>query len=255
MDHDPRLVRPTLDQGSNILKNAIIAEGKQRIFESILDYFKSAIAEGSIRPGDRLLPERELAAQFNVSRASLREVLRALEMMGLLSVMPGKGTFVLSPNIQTLTGLLGFILNLRPALSNDILEVRTIIECEAVRITCLRISPEGVSDLESAINKMKSISPKRTSGREAAEADFAFHKGIIKATHNDFLIFLYGAIEILVRQSHVERWVDSLKYIPDAVQVLCEAHEAIFVAISKGDQDLAVKTMRSHFELPGSRVG
>ncbi len=235
-------------------KGSLIAEGKPRTFETILDHFKEAVSEGAIRPGDRLLPERELAAQFKVSRASLREVLRALEMMGLLSVTPGKGTFVLSPDIQTVTGLLVLILNLRPALSKDILEVRKIIEIEAVRITCLRLSPEGASELESALKKMHSLSKKETNGLEAAETDFAFHKAIIKATHNDFLIFLYGAIKILVKQSYTERWVDSLKYIPDAVKVISEAHQAIFEAIVKGDQDLAEEKMRGHFDLMGPRI-
>lgn len=230
-------------------KNPLIAESKQRIFETIMDYFKAAVADGSIKPGDRLLPERELAAEFNVSRASLREVLRALEIMGLLSVTPGKGTFISPPDTGTITGLLGFILNLRPGFTKDILEVRQIIECEAVRLTCLRLTPEGLSNLESAVQKMSTISNRGSNGPEAAESDFAFHNGLINATHNDFLIFLYGAIEILIKQSHLEGWIDSLKYMPNAVKVISNAHKSILDAVVKRDQLLAEETMREHFEL------
>jgi DNA-binding FadR family transcriptional regulator len=233
----------------------VITEGKGRIFETILDYFKGAVADGTIKPGDRLLPERDLAVQFDVSRASLREVLRSLEMMGVLSVIPGKGTFVLPPETQTLTGLLGLILNLRPALSKDILEVRKIIECEAVRLTCHRASPEELFNIEGAVKKMSAISNDEKNGIEAAHADFEFHKGIIRATHNDFLIFLYGAIEILVQKSHEERWIDSLRYIPDAVQVITKAHEDIYGAIVRKNESMATELMRGHFQLIGPRRG
>ena len=236
-------------------KNIIVADRKDRIFESILNYFKGALTDGTIKPGDRLLPERELAALFNVSRASLREVLKALEMLGLLSVIPGKGTFVLAPETNTLTGLMGMILTLRPAISKDIVEVRKMIECEAVRLSCSRASPEELSNIKSSLKKMRVISNKEKHGLEAANADFEFHEGIIKATHNSFLIFMYGALETLVKHSHVERWTDSLRYIQNAVEVISTAHEEIYMAIVKGNESTAEELMRSHFELIASRHG
>lgn len=236
-------------------KKTIVADSKNRIFESILNYFKGALADGTIKPGDRLLPERDLAVFFNVSRASLREVLKALEMLGLLSVIPGKGTFVLAPETQTLTGLMGMILTLRPAISKDIVEVRKMIECEAVRLSCSRASPEELSNIESAFKKMRVISNKEKHGLEAANADFEFHEGIIKATHNGFLVFMYGAIETLVKRSHVERWTDSLKYIQNAVEVVSTAHEKIYMAIVEGNESAAEELMRRHFELVAPRHG
>ncbi|MBW2026991.1 MAG: FadR family transcriptional regulator [Deltaproteobacteria bacterium] len=65
-------------------KDIVITESRKRVFEAILEYFKKALTSGNLKPGDRLLPERDLAAQFQVSRASLREALRALEMLGCL---------------------------------------------------------------------------------------------------------------------------------------------------------------------------
>lgn len=236
-------------------KNIIVADRKDRIFESILNYFKGALADGTIKPGDRLLPERDLAALFNVSRSSLREVLKALEMLGLLSVIHGKGTFVLAPETNTLTGLMGMILTLRPAISKDIVEVRKMIECEAVRLSCRRASPEELSNIKSSLKKMRVISNKEKHGLEAANADFEFHKGIIKATHNSFLIFMYGALETLVKHSHVERWTDSLRYIQNAVEVISTAHEKIYMAIVKGNESTAEELMRSHFELVAPRHG
>jgi GntR family transcriptional repressor for pyruvate dehydrogenase complex len=222
---------------------------QKRIFEDILEYFKGLVRKGKLKPGDRLLSERELALELGVSRASLREALRALEMLGFLSINPGKGTYVLSPNTHSLSAFTELTMYLRPTLFENILEVRVIIECEAVRLTAKRASQEELAYIRSALERMIMIPKGVGLAERASEADFEFHKGIIRATHNDFLIFLYDIIEVLLRRSHAERWAASLASIPDAFNVITRIHRGIYEAIEEGNEHVAGKWLGEHFSL------
>ena len=82
-------------------KDIDISRKKKGAFEEVLEYFTKTITDGKLKPGDRLLSERDLAIQFEVSRATIREVIRALEMLGIFSIIHGSGTFILSPKPQT----------------------------------------------------------------------------------------------------------------------------------------------------------
>ncbi|MBW1730903.1 MAG: FadR family transcriptional regulator [Deltaproteobacteria bacterium] len=234
-------------------KDIVITESRKRVFEAILEYFKKALTSGNLKPGDRLLPERDLAAQFQVSRASLREALRALEMLGVLSVIPGNGASIVQPDPHSLSKVFGLAMSLRPTISENILEVRKIIECGAVRVACKRASPAELAYIKSTLSRMQKVSNQDDSGIGASQADFEFHKGVINATHNDFLIFLYEILEILLKRSHAERWKDALRFVPDAAEAVTKAHEGIYEAIVEGNEEKAEELMRNHFLVLDSR--
>jgi len=128
-------------------KNSPIEQHRRRVFEDILLHFKDAIKKGELKPGDWLSTERVLASEFGVSRASLREALRALEMLGLLSITPGKGARVLAPDTNSISAFFELTLSVRPTFSENILEVRVGIECEAVRLACKRGSREELANI------------------------------------------------------------------------------------------------------------
>jgi GntR family transcriptional repressor for pyruvate dehydrogenase complex len=135
-------------------KEIAITQNKNRVYEAILEYFKKAFVDGTLKSGDQLLSERELALQFKVSRASLREALRALEMLGMLSVVPGKGTFILPPNAHSLAKVFGMAVSLRPMIYESILELRKIIQCGAVRLACKRATPEDLAFIKSSLSNV-----------------------------------------------------------------------------------------------------
>lgn len=233
----------------NKLMNIRIVGENIRIFERVLEYFKENIVKGKIRAGDRLLPERELALRFGVSRATLREALRSLEMLGMLSVIPGKGTYIIPPETRSIAELFGLALSLRPTISENILELRKLIECASSRLACHRASPDEIAMIRTSLQDMKNVGNKVNAGKMAAKADFNFHRGIIEATHNSFIIFLYSALETLLQESHSERWKSSLFHIPNASKVICEAHEKIYEAIKAAKENEAERLMRDHFEI------
>jgi DNA-binding FadR family transcriptional regulator len=228
-----------------------ITQNKNRVYEVILEYFKKALVDGTLKAGDQLLSERELAIQFKASRSSLREALRALEMFGIISVVPGKGTFILPPDPHSLAEIFGIALSLRPTIFESILEVRKVIECEAVRLACKRATPEDFRYIHDSLVDMRKELKQNGSGQKAAKADFKFHKGIIKATHNDFLIFLYEILYLLLTRNYTERWasLSKLNQLNNAWKLATESHEAVYDTIVAGDEIKAEECIRNHFKV------
>lgn len=224
-------------------KLVFVSSERPRIFERILEYFKRLMQQGEIKPGDRLLPERDLASQLGVSRTSLREALRAMELLGLLEIIPKQGASILTPNPGSMLSFLGLALSLRPIISEDILEVRIIIECGAARLATKRASREELAQMKAILDRM----PRTITGDDCgAQADFDFHDSIIRATHSDFLMFVYEAIEGLLRRSHRERRIALFNY-PRILQNLVKDHVAIYEAVAGGDEQAAEEKMREHF--------
>src|SRR5437773_8054561 len=93
-----------------------------RIYEEIVRQIKGMIAEGRLKSGDQLPPERDLAEKFLVSRTSVREALRALESVGLIEIRPGEGTFVREISVDALVEPLALVLLPQRALTEDLLE-------------------------------------------------------------------------------------------------------------------------------------
>lgn len=226
-------------------RNLFSTQPRMRIFDKIIDYFKQAMGGGKLKPGDRLPSERELAVRLGVSRASLREALRALEMFGLISISPGHGSYILPPNTRSLTAFFDLTFSLKPPISENILELRMIIECEAARLATKRSTPEELAHIKTLLDRMRNSEIGDNLG---AQADFEFHNAIIKATHNDVLIFVYETIEGLLKRSHYERRV-AVFNISGARDKLVAVHEDLYGEMVRGHQEAAAERMREHFRI------
>ncbi|MCF8038248.1 MAG: FadR family transcriptional regulator [Desulfohalobiaceae bacterium] len=200
--------------------------------------------QGQLKPGDRLLSERELCSQLGVSRSSLREALRALEIFGITSSVPGQGSFVMSPKFTSLASFFEMMLYLNKSISENVLEVRMLLECEAVRLAARRATPEELSSLKTVIERMPISLESEDFG---AQADFEFHTMIMQATHNDIIIFISEAIEGLLRQSHYERRVALFRCEKKIRDQLITVHWDVYEAMQSGDPNLAADKMREHF--------
>ncbi|HBP64409.1 MAG TPA: GntR family transcriptional regulator, partial [Desulfosporosinus sp.] len=82
----------------------------KKIYEQIVEQIGILVADGKLKPGDRLPSERELVERFQVSRASIREAISALELMGLIEVRAGEGTYIRQVNIDAVIAPLAWML-------------------------------------------------------------------------------------------------------------------------------------------------
>lgn len=221
------------------------SEANPRVFEVTFRMFKEQILNGELKPKDKLLPERELSQKLGVSRASLREVMRVLALLGVVEIRPGQGAFVREPDLSMLQDFFGLVLAMEPALYEHLLEARMAIECRAIRLACRYAGPEDKARLAEAITQIQATVNDPDLG---AEADFAFHAAMIQASGNKVLQLIYEAIATHLLRSHHERR-EAVVGRQEVIDSLPGDHIRVFEAIVAGDPDAAEAVLKEHFML------
>lgn len=216
----------------------------KRIYEEIIEQIRILVTEGHLQPGDRLPSERDLAGQLNVSRASVREALSALEMMGLLEIRSGEGTFIKRINIDSVVTPLTWVLSMEKDTVLELLEVRKMIEGQAVALATRRAKPEDLRELEDALQAMY---VDLQTGQLGEDADHRFHYAIAKASQNKILLRLMNAISDTMHQTLKASRI-RLYEGQDAPERLFREHSLVFDAILKQDSERARRVMLDHLD-------
>ncbi|CAK9886007.1 MAG: Pyruvate dehydrogenase complex repressor [Candidatus Erwinia impunctatus] len=171
-----------------------------RLSEAIEQQLETLIMEGTLRPGEKLPPERELAKQFEVSRPCLREAIQRLEAKGLLLRHQGGGTFVQSDLWQSLSDPLIGLLDNHPESQFDLLETRHALEGIAAYYAALRGTDE---DLERIRFCHVQIQSAQDEGNLDAEADavLQYQIAVTEAAHNVVLLHLLRCMGPMLKQN------------------------------------------------------
>lgn len=225
----------------------LVAAPKRRVFEDIVRFLTGEIEAGRLRPGDRLKPERELSAKLGVSRGSLREALKALEMLDVVELRHGLGVYVTQPDPDVLSRIFGTLVSMQPGQSEDIMETREALESHAVRIACRNAGSRDMARIRRALAVMVAET-EGGSGEAGSVADHEFHSAIVESTGNATLVFLYNAITGLLKRGHHERWL-SLFSIKDYWDRLNVVHTELADAIEARDEERAAVAMSRHFQV------
>jgi GntR family transcriptional repressor for pyruvate dehydrogenase complex len=211
---------------------------RSRIYEHIVGQINALIREGRWAPGDQIPPERELAERFKVSRTSVREALRALEMQGIIDSRQGGGTFVRTGDTEMLVGpLAAAILRGRRELA-EVLEVRELIEPGIARLAARRATAEHVAELETLLQRQRECI---AAERSFVEEDTAFHYTLAKAADNHILLRLHNVILDVLRESR-----QSYLHVPNRPQMSLRGHEAMLAAVKAKDTDAAYHASLAH---------
>ena len=212
---------------------------RDSLSEQIAARLLSLIREKKLHPGDRLPPERDLAAMMKVSRPSLREALRALSIMNLIEVRQGDGTYVstLRP-AELLVEHLDLIFALEDTTYLELFEARKSLEVGIVALAAQRITPGEIAELEDCLNEARS----NTEDREAfLQADVKLHSLITKAARNAILSSFMEAVSRLGDASR-HRTVE----LPGVPSQTIEDHRAIVAALKTHDPEAARQAMLTH---------
>jgi GntR family transcriptional repressor for pyruvate dehydrogenase complex len=211
---------------------------RSRIYEHIVDQIRALIREGRWSPGDQIPPERELAERFRVSRTSVREALRALEMQGVIESRQGGGTFVRTADTEALVPpLAAAILRGQRELA-EVLEVRELIEPGIARLAALRATTEHVSELEQILERQRECIER---GQPFVDEDTAFHYTLARAADNHILLRLHNVILDVLRESR-----QTYLHVPDRPQMSLRGHEAILSAVTNHDGEGAYQASLAH---------
>jgi GntR family transcriptional regulator, transcriptional repressor for pyruvate dehydrogenase complex len=209
-----------------------------RIYEEIVRQVKQLIAEGRLKTGDRLPPERELAEKFVVSRTSVREALRALESLGFIEIRPGEGTFVREMSVDALVGPLALMMTSQREAIGELFEARRVLEPAIAALAASRATPDEVQEMERIL---ESQAREVAAGRTGLAEDAAFHTAIGAAARNHAITRIVHAIMDLLTQSREE----SLN-TPGRPTRSHQDHRRILQAIAKRNSTAARQAMLDH---------
>jgi DNA-binding FadR family transcriptional regulator len=213
---------------------------KARLSDEIVKQIKETLFAGKLQAGDRLPAERELAEQFETSRASVREALRTLEQEGMIHVRKGVGggAFIAELDHRPVTNSFQTLLHLKKISIKDIAEARLIFEPEAARLAAERVTEEDLRELEEVIKQMSVA----VEGRELPDSfDLKFHQIIARAAGNPILAMLAESLLGVASKTITE-----LHPSMDTLRHVLASHRKVFEAIRKRNGKLAYRTMRQH---------
>ncbi len=213
---------------------------KTKVYAEVAAQIHRLIADGRLKPGDKLPPERELAEVFGVSRTSVRDAIRVLETQRLLEPRHGEGTVVRQIPIDTIVSSLADALTASKDLTADLFDMRKMLEPPLARAAAFRATAEDMEALEEILERQA----RRVRAREVTvEEDHAFHYRIATAAKNQVVLRIIDVLMDLLRESR-ER---SLQVGGRAEKSL-RGHRRILDAIRQRDPDGAADAMRAHIE-------
>lgn len=213
---------------------------QNRISLDIISQIREAILNGTLKPGDRLPPEKVLVSNFGVSKHTLREALRSLEVMGFLEVRKGAagGAVVLEVDMKTTRDSIANFLYFQNISVRDLSEVRKFIEPHLARLAAERMTPEELDEL-TAIHQ--SCLAAMAQGDLTYAHDMAFHDAIARASRNPVFIMIQDFVNSMLADTkqHLKPSLDFLREVHDA-------HDRILQAMQDRDLEKVATAMHSH---------
>jgi GntR family transcriptional repressor for pyruvate dehydrogenase complex len=209
-----------------------------RIYEEIVRQVKQLVAEGKLKSGDQLPPERELAEKFRVSRTSVREALRALQSRGLIEIRAGEGTFIRDISVEMLIEPLALVILPHREAVGELFEARRLLEPAIAALAARRATREEIGEMERILDdQAKEVA----AGRTGVTQDSAFHAAIANSAHNRAISRIVNALMDLLTQSREE----SL-HTPGRPTRSHQDHRRILEAIQRRDEMGAHRAVLDH---------
>jgi DNA-binding FadR family transcriptional regulator len=223
---------------------------RRRAFEDILLQIEDAIHEGRLQVGDRLPPERELAEIFQVSRASVREALRVLEVLGVVTARQGtgadSGSIVSANDASPLSGLLRLHASLRRMPLTDLVEVREALETLTSRKAAERAGAPEVETLRGIIEDMRHCE----SPEDFLTLDTQFHMTVAQMSGNALAPLMMGALrDAIARQMlNAFRELERAGTWDTERATLVVLHAELVEPIEHNDPDEASRAFTAHVQ-------
>lgn len=184
--------------------------------------------------------ERVLTEQFGVSRGSIRDAFRMLEMIGLLETRHGRGTFPHQLSVDRLVAPLASVMTYQQDLQDELMDVRRMFEPAVARAAATRLTEEDLTDLQRIVDAQRT---KLSAGQSAIVEDTAFHAALARSTRNRVVVSLMATLNDLL----VESRTLSLRQKGRTVKSI-EGHEAVVAALRRRDPEGAARAMYDHID-------
>ena len=213
--------------------------GKDDVTQTLITRFQQMMRDGKLNRGDRLPPERELAAHFKVARSSLRQALKVLEILGVITQRVGDGSYLNANAAAILSVPLEFLFLLDDTTADDLTELRLLMEPGLARLAAKRATPDDFALLHRSIKDLENSSNNKL---KLVSSDLLFHQAIFQASKNRTAGNLFHNIHrAMAKMMLVTSQLVELEHT-------LAFHKPIMHAIEKRDGDLAARLMQEHLE-------
>jgi GntR family transcriptional regulator, transcriptional repressor for pyruvate dehydrogenase complex len=212
-----------------------------RLYEQIVQQIEESIMRGTLKAGDQLPSERELALKFGVSRTAVREAVKALHEKGLVEAYSGRGTFITNGTSQAVRQSIDLLMRMdQPGGSAYLAEVRQILEPEIAALAATRIQEPQLVLMREAFTVMNGALQDPDA---YIEADLDFHLALAEAAENPLILSLLDSIVGLLREQRIRIFFE------DGGPQRGQYHHArILAAIERRDTEASRAAMRDHLQ-------
>ncbi|MER2491974.1 pyruvate dehydrogenase complex transcriptional repressor PdhR [Catenovulum sediminis] len=215
-----------------------------KLADAILQQLETMILEGSLLPGQKLPPERELAKQFDVSRPSLREAIQKLEAKGLVYRRQGGGTYVHNQLQSALADPLFQLISSNPETQFDLLEFRHALEGISAYYAALRGTEADFKQIKEGFELTQKQGQSKIS--DQVESLYDFYLAIAEASHNLVIVHLVQGMAVLIKKNIAQN-IEILSTKPEILESLDKHRDSLMVAILARDPEAA--RLASHHHL------
>lgn len=200
---------------------------------------QSMIVSGELKPGQRLPPEKELSESLGLSRSSLREAVKALELIRVLDVRRGDGTYVTTLEPSLLLEAVSFVIDMHQDMSLiEMFEVRRILEPAASVMAIQHLDDAALAELRAIVDEVD----ESTSVEDLVAHDLEFHAKVIEKSGNAYLSSLLAALGSKTVRARIWRGLTEEKSVTRTLQ----EHHAIVDALARRDTELVRALVTVH---------
>jgi len=212
-----------------------------RLYEQIVQQIEDSVLNGSLKPGDQLPAERELAQRLGVSRTAVREAVKTLREKGLVEAYSGRGTFITNGTSQAARQSFDLMVKIgQQEGSPHLAELRLILEPGIAALAATRVDQENLTAMREAVAVME----RSQKNPEAyIEADLDFHLALAEAAANPLILSLIDSIVGLLREQRIK--IFNVAGGPQRGQF---HHKRILEAVERRDPEMARSAMHAHLE-------
>lgn len=212
-----------------------------RLYEQIVQQIEDSVLKGTLKPGDQLPAERELAQRLGVSRTAVREAVKTLREKGLVEAYSGRGTFITDGTSQAARQSFDLMVKIgQQEGSPHLAELRLILEPGIAALAAARIQEPEIVAMREAV----AVMDRSQRDPEAyIEADLDFHLAMAEAAGNPLILSLIDSIVGLLREQRIR--IFNVEGGPQRGQI---HHKRILDAVERHDPEMARGAMRSHLE-------
>jgi DNA-binding FadR family transcriptional regulator len=214
--------------------------GTEALVRAISDYLMDAIIQGEMRPGSKLLPDRKLGDLFGVGRSAVRDALKVLGVMGIITIMPGHGTFIASEGAGFLHLPLSWTFLIGENRIGHLIDVRNVLEMESARTAAEKADAKSLDKLGQVYADMIKAF-EEANFKDFLDRDIDFHLAIATCSQNPVIIDLLATSRKIL--SYISKsGMLTMTHLKD----IYAEHSDIYTAITARDSSGAKKAMETH---------